>query len=35
VVFLPGGERAIYHHGDVVPDLPPPFRAVHELPAGK
>jgi cyanophycinase len=33
VVFLSGGERAIYHHGDLVPDLPPPLRARHETPA--
>jgi cyanophycinase-like exopeptidase len=35
VVFLPGGERAIYHHGEVVTELPPPLRAVHETPASK
>jgi cyanophycinase len=35
VVFLPGGERAIYHHGELMPELPPPLRAVHETPASK
>src|SRR3954462_13075836 len=35
VVFLPGGERAIYRHGELVPELPPPLRAIHEAPSAK
>jgi len=33
VVFLPGGERVIYRHDEVVSELPPPLRAVHETPS--
>ena len=33
VVFLPGGHRAIYRHGEQVPELPPPLRAMHETPS--
>ena len=35
VVFLPGGERAIYRHGELVQELPPPLRAVPEAPSAK
>ena len=35
VVFLPGRKRAIYRHGELVPELPPPLRAMHAAPSAK